>query len=195
MPAAFHPTATPTEKSVGIAIGGVYQKQSDLNQINFPYGEGWLRVPVAPGQLGVHISPSWAHLSYRYDVLPLGESIGFAIEPLIGLSYIRAEIPQGMTTQEEEAFSFMGGIAPQVLIPVGSNFAYVIPKFAIQHVRDLNAGAMMDDSDTNYMLGISAGIYVGNGLSFELAVHGVENLDNGMTPEAWLIAPTIGIRH
>src|SRR5262245_9156967 len=89
VPVTMHPTASTADKSVGVAVGGLYEKQKSNDVVSIPYGEGAIRTPVGDGQLGLHVGPSVAHLGYRYDVAHLSDGVGVGLEPLAGVSYTR----------------------------------------------------------------------------------------------------------
>jgi hypothetical protein len=200
VPAAFHPTASDTDRSVGLSIGGAYVKDSNTKILTIPYGEGSVRIPMSPGQLSLHVAPDVAYLGYRYDVSKLADGgVGFGIEPLVGGSYYSetSTDDQGMETKQS-AFALMLGIAPIISFKAGPGFAYFVPKLGYQYVKELDAPAgTMNDTSKLYVLGLSAGIDLGNGVSVELAVHRVDNADD-RTPDpeaAWVIVPSVGVRH
>ena len=200
VPTAMHPTPSTTDRSVGVAVGGAYQTSEGYNLLSIPHGEGWIRVPAGDGQVGVHVAPSVAHVSYRYDVLKLADGFGLAIEPSLGASYYRfvnEPVDPMDPVQKQQAFAFMVGIAPSLLFPVGPGFAYATPKFGYQGTKNLEAMGGMNDLGDTWALGLSLGIDVGNGLSFELAIHRIDEFEDEVrdTPEAWLFVPTVGVKH
>jgi hypothetical protein len=55
-----------------------------------------------------------------------------------------------------------------------------------------------DDTANSYVLGLSLGIGIDQYISFELAIHRIDDAEEQMgpdTPAAWLIVPTVGVRH
>src|SRR5262245_40328953 len=87
VPAAFHPTASDTDRSVGLSVGGSYLEDNNSKFLNLPYGEGSINVPVSPGQLAVHVAPDVVYLGYRYDFVKLPSGVAIGAEPLVGGSY------------------------------------------------------------------------------------------------------------
>jgi hypothetical protein len=200
VPTAFHPTASDTERSVGVSIGGAYAKDGDTKLLTIPYGEGTIHVPLTPGQLSVHVAPDVAYVGYRYDLTKMADGgVGFAIEPLVGGSYYNTTSTdsQGMESKTE-ALALMVGVAPIISLPTASGFFYFVPKVGYQYVKNLNpASSTTNDSSKLYVVGGSVGVDVGNGVSVELAVHRVDSADSQAqgTSAAWLVVPTIGYRH
>ena len=200
VPTAMHPTASATEPSVGVAVGGAYVTQEDTSLINVPHAEGWIRRPIGgAAQLGVHVAPNIVHGGVRYDVAPLSNGVGLAIEPMIGASYFRYHNKPADPMDQEEKESFltlMIGVVPTLLFPAGQGFAFVSAKVGYQSARNLEAMSGQDDTQNSYVLGIAAGIDVGGGVSLELGVHHLDDAENEMidSPAAWLIVPTIGFR-
>ena len=203
VPAAMHPTATVTERSVGVAVGGAYQSQEDASVLTIPYAEGWIRHPVGPGQLGINVAPNIVRAGYRYDVMPLSGGFGFAIEPMIGGSYFKLVDEATDPTdpdQEQGLFTLTAGLVPTVLFPVGNSFAFASAKIGFQRAWNLEADAGQDDTADSYVLGLSLGIGIDDHISFELAIHRLDDAEDqmGATPDpeaGWLFVPTIGVRH
>jgi hypothetical protein len=149
VPAAMHPTAMATERSVGVAIGGAYQSQEDASVLTIPYAEGWIRHPVGPGQVGINVTSNIARLGYRYDVTPLSGGVGLAIEPMVGGSYLRIvdEPTDPLEPAEKQTlFTLTAGIVPTLLIPVGNSFAFASAKVGFQRVQNLEAEPDQDDT-------------------------------------------------
>jgi len=198
VPAAIHPTAYDTERSVGVAVGGAYAKEGNTKILTIPYAEGSIRIPMTTGQLALHVAPDVAYLGYRYDVSKLDNGVGFAIEPMVGGSYFNAtDTASDGTETKTEAVELMIRIAPIIQFTAGSSFAYIVPKLGYQYAKNLNAMAGQNDTSKAYVVGASVGIDVGNGVSFELAVHRIDNADDRMPDPspAWLVVPTVGVRH
>jgi len=199
VPTAIHPTGEVTDKTAGVAIGGAYATSETSSLVMIPSGEGWLRHPAGPGQVGIHAGTNVAHVSYRYDVLKLADGIGLGIEPFLGGSYYRSETkpmdPMDPKILQSLA-TFSIGITPTLLIPVAQSFAYIVPKFGFQIVDNLAAAANTDSTTNFFTLGLSAGIDIGGGLSFELGIHYIDDTEgnNNLKP-TWLIVPTIGVKH
>jgi hypothetical protein len=201
VPTAMHPTAMATEESVGVAVGASYVKQEDTSLVDIPHAEGWIRKPAGNGQFGLHVAPNVVHAGYRYDIIPIDDGLGVALEPMIGASYFRYHTePQDPLDNEEResALTIMFGLVPTLLFPVGDNHAYVSLKGGFQQARDLEAMASQDATTNSYVLGISAGIGVAKNISVELGVHRLDDAEKEMgddSPAAWLIVPTLGVRH
>jgi len=199
VPAAFHPTASDGDRSVGVSIGGAYAKDDNTKLLTIPYGEGTIHIPLTPGQLSVHVAPDVAYLGYRYDLSKMADGgVGFAIEPLVGGSYYRESDTTSSGESKTEVLALMVGVAPIISIPTGSGFFYVVPKLGYQYIKNLNpSAASTNDSSKVYLVGASVGIDVGSGVSVELAVHRIDNADsqNPDPSAAWIVAPTIGFRH
>ena len=201
VPAAMHPTAMATERSVGVAVGGAYQSQEGDTVLTVPYAEGWIRQPVGPGQLGINVASNIVHVGYRYDVTPLSDGFGLAIEPMVGGSYFRAvqESNDPLDPAEKQGlFTLTAGLVPTVLIPVRNSFAFASAKIGFQRVQNLEAQMGQDDTANSYVLGLSLGIGIDQYVSFELAIHRIDDAEEQMgpdTPAAWLIVPTVGVRH
>src|SRR5262249_17305225 len=152
------------------------------------------------GQVGVHVGPNVVHGGYRYDVMRLADGLGLSIEPMIGTSYYRViNTPNNPMdpVQKLSAVAFMVGIVPTLLLPMGNGFAYLTPKLGFQINKDLDAMPGQNSTLSTYVVGASLGIDIGDGISFELAVHYVDNADsrNPDPPGAWLFVPTLGVRH
>ena len=200
VPTAMHPTASANDPSVGVALGGSYIKQEDSSLINVPHAEGWIRRPVTPGgQVGIHVAPNVVHGTFRYDVAPVANGVGFAIEPMVGGAYFRFHNKPADPAQTEEKQSNLTltiGIVPTLLFPTGSGFAYLSAKLGFQQAHDLEAMSGQDSTTNSYVVGVSAGIDVGNGLSLELDVDRLDDAEDEMvdSPAAWLVVPTIGFR-
>ena len=200
VPTAMHPTASANDPSVGVALGGSYIKQEDSSLINVPHAEGWIRRPVTPGgQVGIHVAPNVVHGTFRYDVAPVANGVGFAVEPMIGGSYFRYHNQPADPMQAEEkesTLTMMIGIVPTLLFPTGSGFGYVSAKVGFQSSKNLDAQSGQDDTTNSYVVGVSAGIDVGNGVSLELAVHRLDDAEDEVmdSPAVWLVVPTIGFR-
>jgi len=202
VPAAMHPTASASEQSVGVSVGGGYQKQEGTTVLTIPYGEGWIRHPVGAGQLGINVAPSIARFGYRFDAMPLSDGFGLAIEPMVGFSYFKAvdEASNPMNPPNKESVLVVtAGVVPTLLFPAGKSFAYVSPKLGFQHAKNLEASMGQDDSTNSYVLGASVGIGINANVSFELAIHRIDDLEDDPmgttdTPAAWLIVPTVGVR-
>lgn len=201
VPAAMHPTATATERSVGVAVGGAYQTQEDTSVLTVPYAEGWIRHPVGPGQVGVNVASNIVHAGYRYDVMPLSGGVGLALEPMVGGSYfsVKEQTDPTSPADKESLFTLTAGLVPTVLIPVANGFAFASAKVGFQRVQNLEAQAGQDDTTNSYVLGLSLGISIDQYLSFELAIHRIDDAEDDMggmdTPAGWLIVPTVGVRH
>jgi hypothetical protein len=201
VPAAMHPTAMATERSVGVAVGGAYQTQEDASVLSIPYAEGWIRHPVGPGQLGINVASNIVRVGYRFDVTPLSGGLGLAIEPMIGGSYLRLvdEPTDPMGSDEAEAlFTLTAGLVPTLLIPVGNSFAFASAKVGFQRAQNLGSEADSDDTANSYVLGLSLGIGIDQYISFELAIHRIDDAEEQTgadTPGGWLVVPTIGVRH
>ena len=161
VPTAVHPTAAATEKSVGVAVGGAYgfnEGDNGGSVLTVPHGEGWIRLPVGAGQIGVHVGPSVANLGFRFDAVPAAEGgVGVGIEPMVGGGYSRIhdDDPQA-TDSNESILTMVAGISGIILIPAGAGHAYVVPKVAYENVQNLDA----DDSTSLYVLGLSLDTYV-----------------------------------
>jgi hypothetical protein len=202
MPTAIHPTSAATEKSVGVSAGGVYvnpEGQSDDTFIAVPIAEGWIRIPLGSGQLGVHLGPNAANLGYRFDVQPMaaGGGVGFAVEPMLGASYFRGE----ESDDPDALFSFgslltiAAGVNGIILVPTGTGHAYFVPKLAYVLMEASGEGGASSEEEL-YGLGLSAGIDLGSGASLELAVHRLDSAESdGATDAVWLVVPSFGIRH
>jgi hypothetical protein len=200
VPTAVHPTAAATEKSVGVAVGGAYgfsEGDGGASALMVPHSEGWIRLPVGAGQVGVHLGPNIINAGFRFDAVPMAEGggVGIAIEPMVGGGYLREhqESSSGGTDQDEEALVLVAGLSGIILIPAGAGHAYVVPKFAYENVQDLDA----EDSNSLYVLGLSLGVDLGGGASVELAVHRIDDLEDEVpdSEPIWLFVPTFGLRH
>jgi hypothetical protein len=201
VPAAMHPTATAAERSVGVAVGGAYQSQEQATVVTIPYAEGWIRHPVGPGQLSVNASSNVVRAGYRYDVTPLSEGFGLSIEPMVGGSYFRAvekEDDPMNPNEKVEQLTLSAGLVPTLQMPVGKSFAFASAKFGFQRAWNLEADMGEDDAANSYVLGLSLGIGIDQYISFELAIHRIDDAEEQMGPDsppAWLFVPTIGVRH
>ena len=203
VPAAMHPTASASEQSVGVSVGGGYQKTEGASLLTIPYGEGWIRHPVGTGQIGINVAPSMVRFGYRFDAKPLADGVGLAIEPMVGFSYFRTvdeATDPADPDDKESALILTAGVVPTVLFPAGSSFAYVSPKLGFQHVRTLAGSMAQDDTTNSYVLGASVGIGISAYVSLELAIHRIDDLEDEPTGQpdqgaAWLIVPTVGVRH
>jgi hypothetical protein len=191
VPAAFHPTASDTDRSVGLSVGGSYIKDNNSKILNVPYGEGSINMPVSPGQLSIHLAPDVVYLGYRYDFSKLESGVAVGVEPLVGGSYFSTTSTDSMGVETTQSVSsVMVGVAPIISIPTGSGFAYFVPKLGYQYLK-------LHDPSASSQLGLSVGAQVANGVSFELAIHRLDSTDNqsANTSAAWLVVPTIGYRH
>jgi hypothetical protein len=200
VPAAFHPTASDTDRSVAVSVGGSYLKDNNTKFLNLPYGEASINLPVSPGQLSVHLAPDVLYLGYRYDFSKLESGVAFGVEPVVGGSYASTTSTDSMGVESTETVSaVMVGIAPIISIPTGSGFAYFIPKLGYQYlkVHDPSDTTQPDNTSKIWVLGLSVGAQISNGVSFELAIHRLDNTDDmgTNTSAAWLVVPTIGFRH
>jgi hypothetical protein len=132
-------------------------------------------------------------------VSKLDTGVGFAIEPMVGGAYYNATTTdtQGMESKSS-AIALMLGIAPMISFPAGKGFAYVVPKLGYQYLKDLDpAMGQTNDSQKEYVLGLSLGMDLGDGISVELAIHRIDNADDRMPDPnaAWVVVPTVGVRH
>ena len=199
VPTAMHPTASVSDKTAGVAVGGAYATSETSTLVMIPSAEGWLRHPAGPGQIGIHAGTNVAHVGYRYDVLKLSDGLGLALEPFLGGSYYRSETKPTTQTDPKVVQSlatFSIGITPTLLIPVAQSFAYFVPKFGFQIVDNLAAMSGTDSTTNFFTLGLAAGIDIGGGLSFELGIHYIDDTEgkDNVKP-TWLIVPTIGVKH
>jgi hypothetical protein len=199
VPAAFHPTASDTDRSVGLSVGGSYIKDNNSRILNVPYGEGSVNVPVSPGQLSIHLAPDVVYLGYRYDFSKLESGVAVGVEPIVGGSYFSTSSTDSMGVETTQSVSsVMVGIAPIISVPTGAGFAYFVPKLGYQRLKVHDPADNQSDTTSKlWVLGLSVGAQVGNGVSFELAIHRLDSTDNQSADSsaAWLVVPTIGYRH
>ena len=192
VPLAVHPSATTAGPSIGASAGGVYARgEEDSNLIAVPYSEAWLRLGAGAGQFGLHLGPGVASAGYRFDLQPMGDGVGFAVEPFAGGGYFRISEPSG--DSDSSTLILAGGLRLHVLVPTGGGFFYVAPVIGITTLHT-DEEDELDENDV-MTLGTAVGFHLGGrpGTSLELTVHRLSATDDFDT-DFWLVGPSVGFQ-
>jgi hypothetical protein len=196
VPLNVHPSAATTGPSVGASGGGVYGHAEDSNIVSLPYSEAWLRMQAGTGQFGVHLGPGVGSVGYRFDLQPMTDGMGFAIEPFGGGGYYRISEPDlGDGTGSTSAYTLIlaGGLRVHLLFPTGDGFFYISPVLGVTHLEtDEND---LDNVNDVITIGSAFGMNLGGrpGTSIELSIHRLSPSDDFDT-DLWIVGPSVGFQ-
>ncbi|MFH1466847.1 MAG: hypothetical protein ABIO70_20860 [Pseudomonadota bacterium] len=194
-PSTLHPSPVEADAagvSAGVAAGAWANPDWDVREsfLALPYGEGWVRRSVGPGQLQIQMSPGMGTLGYRWDVGGPGQPSRFALQPaLSGGLYRLAD------SSSEALTAFMPSLSGLVFVGAERS-GYLAPR--VGYLREATWGdGDIESLDHLLLLGGSGG-YVHAGERFltsvELSVNHAFVFSGDSEVRLWWITPSVGFQ-
>lgn len=181
----LHPAAPNAGANGGVATGAFIQRGDDSTTLQIGYGEGFVRMgPNAAFE--VRATPQGTFVAYDIGV---GEEKNVSIRPSFGLSVVR--LPS-ITAQTDE-YTTNAFLQPGLSVVFNSGSFYGAPRLGIGRSVVLEGD---DEADTIFSGGVTAGMRLPGGLSFEISAIYSRNTEDdsmGNVQDAWSIIPSVGI--
>jgi hypothetical protein len=176
---------------------GVGHARAEGDSVTYgPHTEAWLRTGGGPGQLQIRGGPGIGYLGYRWDARPFSSESGWGLSllPLAGVGYFRASSDDDAGAESVDQLILAASLTPIFFFAAGGGALYLAPKAGYTYFR-ADDGDETDSGDA-LTLGGTVGYDIEGtpGLSFELTVHRLEELDNDVSEPFWLIVPSVGFR-
>jgi hypothetical protein len=214
---AVHPSLSTRRTEVGIAPGALHMWTSDSGPAAtmIPYGEGWLRTGIGPGQLQLHLAPTGLGVGYRYDFTAPGGRLSVGLQPEFAAGFQRYDVPlqsDDVPPQGDEFDVSLLKLTPSLTLPlmvrVGPGSLYVAPVLAYTRCQGFYSSTVDEptqdgDDGTSFNM-LTAGGATGYTLdvrsvtlSFEVVVQWSRPFDKpsdlSNKGNVWAVAPTLAV--